>query len=88
MTSKQNVKDNNYGYNTSYGFYLTSKNHQYEKDILRVGGYEKTQCWVDKQNKLIGILFSKANKTIEQIAFSSKMEIDFKKELYRQLNKK
>ena len=78
MTSKPNVKDNNYGYNTSYGFYLTSKNHQ----------YEKTQCWVDKQNKLIGILFSKANKTIEQIAFSSKMEIDFKKELYRQLNKK
>ena len=87
ISSKPNVRDNNFGYNTGFGLYLTSKNHEYEKDILRVGGYEKTGCWVDSRNKLIGTLFSQANETQDKDGLSNKMEQDFKRELYRQLNK-
>ena len=87
MSSKPNVGDNNFGYNTGYGSYLTSETHEYEKDILRVGGYEKTGCWVDRKNNLIGTLISQANETRDKNGLGTKMEEDFKRELYRQLNK-
>ena len=87
MSSRPNVKENNYGYNTGFGMYLTSQNHAFEKDILRVGGYEKTKCWVDRKNNLIGILFSQANETQDSDGLSNQMEQDFKKELFSQLNK-
>ena len=86
MSRKPNVEDNEYGYSTGYGFYLTSSTHTYEKNILRVGGYEKTTSWVDRKNKLIGTLFSQANETQDSDGLSTQMEQDFKKELYRQLN--
>ena len=86
MSRKPNVEDNEYGYSTGYGFYLTSSTHKYEKNILRVGGYEKTTSWVDRKNKLIGTLFSQANETQDSDGLSTQMEQDFKKELYRQLN--
>mgnify|MGYP006079652283 FL=1 len=86
MSRKPNVEDNKYGYSTGYGFYLTSSTHTYEKNILRVGGYEKTTSWVDRKNKLIGTLFSQANETQDSDGLSTQMEQDFKKELYRQLN--
>ena len=86
MSSKPNVEENNYGYNTGFGMYLTSRNHAFEKDILRVGGYEKTKCWVDRKNNLIGILFSQANETQDSDGLSNQMEQDFKKELFSQLN--
>ena len=66
--------------------YLTSRNHAFEKDILRVGGYEKTKCWVDRKNNLIGTLFSQANETQDSDGLSNQMEQDFKKELFSQLN--
>ena len=87
MSSKPNVDNNNYGYNTGFGMYLTSRNHTFEKDILRVGGYEKTKCWVDRKNNLIGTLFSQANETQDSDGLSNQMEQDFKKELFSQLNK-
>ena len=87
MSSKPNVEENDYGYNTGFGLYLTSKTHTFEKDILRVGGYEKTKCWVDRKNNLIGTLFSQANETQDSDGLSNQMEQDFKKELYKQLNK-
>ena len=87
MSSKPNVEENNYGYNTGFGMYLTSQNHAFEKDILRVGGYEKTKCWVDRKNNLIGTLFSQANETQDSDGLSNQMEQDFKKELFSQLNK-
>ena len=86
MSSKPNVDNNNYGYNTGFGMYLTSQNHTFEKDILRVGGYEKTKCWVDRKNNLIGTLFSQANETQDSDGLSNQMEQDFKKELFSQLN--
>ena len=86
MSPKPNVEENDYGYNTGFGLYLTSKTHTFEKDILRVGGYEKTGCWVDRKNKLIGTLFSQANETQDRDGLSNQMEQDFKRELYRQLN--
>ena len=86
MSSKPNVEENDYGYNTGFGLYLTSKTHTFEKDILRVGGYEKTKCWVDRKNNLIGTLFSQANETQDSDGLSNQMEQDFKRELYRQLN--
>lgn len=86
MSSKPNVEENNYGYNTGFGMYLTSRNHAFEKDILRVGGYEKTKCWVDRKNNLIGTLFSQANETQDSDGLSNQMEQDFKKELFSQLN--
>ena len=88
MSSKPDVEENDYGYNTGFGMYLTSKTHAFEKHILRVGGYEKTQCWVDRKNNLIGTLFSQANETQDSEGLSNQMEQDFKKELYQQLNKK
>lgn len=87
MFSEPNVEKNDYGYNTGFGMYLTSKTHEYEKDILRVGGYEKTGSWVDRKNNLIGVLFSQANETRDKEGLANRMEQDFKKELYRQLNK-
>ncbi len=86
MTSKPNIKKNNYGYNTDYAFYMTSRNHEYEKNILRVGGYEKTASWIDRENNLFGVLFSQVNETQDKVGLSTQMEIDFKKELYHQLN--
>jgi CubicO group peptidase (beta-lactamase class C family) len=87
MISKPDIENNNYGYNTDYAFYLTSKNHEFEKNILRVGGYEKTSSWIDQNNKLFGVLFAQVNETQDKIGLSTQMEIDFKKELYHQLNK-
>ena len=66
--------------------YLTSDTHPYEKNILRVGGYEKTGCWVDRKNQLIGTLFSQVNESADRIGLGSEMENDFKQELYRQLS--
>ncbi len=86
MTLKPEGKHNDYGYQTGYAFYLTSDNNPYEKNILRVGGYEKTSCWVDRKYKLIGILFSQANETVDRIGLGSRMDNDFKKELRRQLS--
>jgi len=88
MSVKPNDEENDYGYNTGFGSYLTSSTHAYERDILRVGGYEKTGCWVDRKNKIIGILFSQANETKDSDGLSNQMEKDFKIELYRQLNNK
>ena len=87
MTSKPKGLNNDHGYQTGYAFYLTSETHEYEKNILRVGGYEKTKCWVDRENKLIGTLFSQVNETQDRIGLGSKMEDDFKKELYHQLDR-
>ena len=87
MISKPDIENNNYGYNTDYAFYLTSKNHEFEKNILRVGGYEKTASWIDQNNKLFGVLFTQVNETQDKIGLSTQMEIDFKKELYHQLNR-
>ena len=87
MFSEPNVEKNDYGYNTGFAMYLTSKTHEYEKDILRVGGYEKTGSWVDRKNNLIGVLFSQANETRDKEGLANRMEQDFKKELYRQLSK-
>jgi len=86
MTSKPKGQQNDDGYNTGYAFYLTSETHSYEKNILRVGGYEKTGCWVDRKNQLIGTLFTQANETEDKIGLGSKMQNDFKQELYRQLS--
>ena len=86
MTSKPKGEQNDDGYNTGYAFYLTSETHSYEKNILRVGGYEKTGCWVDRKNQLIGTLFTQANETADKIGLGSKMQNDFKQELYRQLS--
>ena len=58
MSSKPNVEENNYGYNTGFGMYLTSRNHAFEKDILRVGGYEKTKCWVDRKNNVTATMMT------------------------------
>ncbi len=88
MSSKPDIAENDDGYNTGYGFYLTSNTHAYEKNILRVGGYEKTSCWVDRKNKLIGALFTQANETRDSDGLGNQMEQDFKKELYKQINKK
>ena len=87
MSSMPNVEENDYGYNTGFGMYLTSKTHAFERDILRVGGYEKTKCWVDRKNNLIGTLFSQANETQDSDGLGNQIEQDFKKELYLQLNK-
>ena len=87
MSSKPDAGSNNFGYNTGYGSYLTSKTHEYEKDILRVGGYEKTGSWVDRKNNLIGALISQANETQDKNGLGTRMEEDFKRELYWQLNK-
>ena len=85
MTSKPKGDKNDDGYQTGYAFYLTSDNNPYEKNILRVGGYEKTDCWVDRKHQLIGTLFSQTNETTDRIGLGSKMQNDFKKELRRQL---
>ena len=85
MTSKPKGEQNDDGYQTGYAFYLTSKTNPYEKNILRVGGYEGTSCWVDRVHKLIGTLFTQANKTSDMAGLGRKMHDDFKKELRRQL---
>ena len=85
MTSKPKGKRNADGYQTGYAFYLTSKTNPYEKNILRVGGYEGTTCWVDREHKLIGTLFTQANETADKVGLGTKMHDDFKKELRRQL---
>ncbi len=85
MTSKPKGKRNDDGYQTGYAFYLTSKTNPYEKNILRVGGYEGTTCWVDREHKLIGTLFTQANETADKVGLGTKMHDDFKKELRRQL---
>ena len=85
MTSKPPGEENDDGYQTGYAFYLTSKTNPYEKNILRVGGYEGTTCWVDREHKLIGTLFTQANETSDKIGLGTKMHDDFKKELRRQL---
>ena len=86
MTSKPKGEQNDYGYQTGYAFYLTSETHPYEKNILRVGGYEKTGCWVDRKNQLIGTLFTQVNESADRIGLGSEMENDFKQELYKQLS--
>lgn len=86
MTSKPTDAQNDDGYQTGYGFYLTSEKNPYEKNILRVGGYEGTTCWVDRKNKLIGTLFTQANSTSDMIGLGRELHNDFKKELYGQLN--
>ena len=85
MTSKPKGKRNDDGYQTGYAFYLTSKTNPYEKNILRVGGYEGTTCWVDREHKLIGTLFTQANETADKVGLGTKMHDDFKKELRTQL---
>ena len=87
MTLKPNVKHNDNGYQTGYGFYLTSDTNPLEKSILRVGGYEKTSCWVDKKHQLIGSLFSQVNETTDRIGLGTKMDDDFKRELRAQLSR-
>ena len=85
MTSKPVGEENDDGYQTGYAFYLTSEINPYEKNILRVGGYEGTTCWVDQEHKLIGTLFTQANETTDMVGLGRKMHDDFKKELRRQL---
>ena len=85
MTSRPKGEQNDDGYQTGYAFYLTSKTNPYEKNILRVGGYEGTTCWVDRELKLIGTLFTQANETTDMVGLGRKMHDDFKKELRSQL---
>ena len=88
MSSKPIDSYSEDGYNTGYAFYLTSGERQYDKNILTVGGYEFTKGWLDRKNKLIGVLFSQVIDAQDKVGLGSQLEEDFKKELFTQLNAK
>ena len=58
----------------------------HQNNLLTVGGYEFTKAWVDRDNKLFGVLFSQVHSTTDGDGLGSKMEKEFYKELYRQIN--
>tara|TARA_Y100000768_G_scaffold137163_1_gene102121 strand:- start:281 stop:1543 length:1263 start_codon:yes stop_codon:yes gene_type:complete len=85
MTSRPLDFPKDQGYQTGFGAYITGES-DHQKDLLTVGGYEFTKSWVDKGNKLFGVLFSQVVSTTDRDGLGSKMEKEFYKELYRQLN--
>ena len=87
MTSRPIHHPTNQGYQTSFGAYITGES-DHQSDLLTVGGYEFTKAWVDKDNKLFGVLFSQVHSTTDGDGLGSKMEKEFQEELYKQLNKR
>lgn len=85
MTSRPLDFPKDQGYQTGFGSYITGKG-DHQKDLLTVGGYEFTKAWVDRENKLFGVLFSQVHSTTDGDGLGSKMEQEFYKELYSQLN--
>ena len=85
MTSRPLDFPKDRGYQTGFGSYITGKG-DHQKDLLTVGGYEFTKAWVDRKNKLFGVLFSQVHSTTDGDGLGSKMEQEFYKELYTQLN--
>ena len=85
MTSRPLDFPKDRGYQTGFGSYITGKG-DHQKDLLTVGGYEFTKAWVDRENKLFGVLFSQVHSTTDGDGLGSKMEQEFYKELYSQLN--
>ena len=85
MTSRPLDYPKNQGYQTGFGAYITGES-DHQNDLLTVGGYEFTKAWVDRDNKLFGVLFSQVHSTTDGDGLGSKMEKEFQKELYRQLN--
>ena len=85
MTSRPLDFPKNRGYQTGFGSYITGKG-DHQKDLLTVGGYEFTKAWVDRENKLFGVLFSQVHSTTDGDGLGSQMEQEFYKELYSQLN--
>ena len=85
MTSRPSDFPKDRGYQTGFGSYITGKG-DHQKDLLTVGGYEFTKAWVDRENKLFGVLFSQVHSTTDGDGLGSKMEKEFYKELYSQLN--
>ena len=72
------------GFQTGYATYITGDS-DYQRDIVTVGGYEFTKCWMDRKNNIIGVLFSQVVSTIDREGLGTKMENEFKKELFKQL---
>ena len=85
MTSRPLDFPKDRGYQTGFGSYITGKG-DHQKDLLTVGGYEFTKAWVDRENKLFGVLFSQVHSTTDGDGLGSQMEQEFYKELYSQLN--
>jgi len=85
MTSRPLDFPKDQGYQTGFGSFITGKG-DHQKDLLTVGGYEFTKAWVDRENKLFGVLFSQVHSTTDGDGLGSKMEQEFYKELYSQLN--
>ena len=72
------------GFQTGYATYITGDS-EHQRDIVTVGGYEFTKGWMDRKNKIIGVLFSQVVSTIDRDGLGTKMEEEFKKELFKQL---
>ena len=85
MTSKPPQVKSEQGYQTGYAFYITGEDDTYKNEILTVGGYEFTKGWVDRENNIIGVLFSQVNGTTDGEGLGSRMENEFKEELFNQL---
>ena len=85
MTSKPPEVKSKQGYQTGYAFYITGEGDTYKNEVLTVGGYEFTKGWVDRENNIIGVLFSQVNGTTDGEGLGSRMENEFKEELFNQL---
>ena len=85
ITSKPLDFPKEQGYQTGFGAYITGES-DHQNNLLTVGGYEFTKAWVDRDNKLFGVLFSQVHSTTDGDGLGSKMEKEFYKELYRQIN--
>ena len=85
ITSKPLDFPKDQGYQTGFGAYITGES-DHQNNLLTVGGYEFTKAWVDRDNKLFGVLFSQVHSTTDGDGLGSKMEKEFYKELYRQIN--
>ena len=85
MVSKPSDAVSEGGYQTDYAFYITGQNDEYSNNVITVGGYEFTKGWVDRENDIIGVLFSQVNSATNGDGLGSRMEKEFKKELYNQL---
>tara|TARA_B100001250_G_C19793010_1_gene787423 strand:+ start:513 stop:1790 length:1278 start_codon:yes stop_codon:yes gene_type:complete len=85
MVSKPSDAVSESGYQTDYAFYITGQNDEYKNNVITVGGYEFTKGWVDRENDIIGVLFSQVNSATDGDGLGSRMEKEFKKELYNQL---
>ena len=84
MTSRPSSMTSEQGYLSGYASFITGDS-DHQRDILTVGGYEFTKGWMDRKNKIIGVLFSQVVSTIDRDGLGTKMEEEFKKELFKQL---